>query len=195
MILTSGPVAAVGPYSSVVGASPQWADGSDVTYGELPFATSGGVVADYLQAPLIGLPVAGVVSARLTIRCTNTDPSGSLMRATVIGADGESLTTGLFTQPTGTVTQEVDLDGIGPFGENTGAANIALVFGQPADLRITWAAGAGGAYVRVLEARVEVEVPVADDETYRRIFPVDRQRNWPPSKTVRSGNRTFSGYL
>lgn len=168
MILTCGTVTAVGPFSTVVGAPPQWADDSDSTYVNFPFQVSGGVVADYAEAPLIGTPVAGVTAARLFIRCVNEDSTGSLLRATVIGEDGESITTGLFDQPAGTFEQEfVEFDGVGPFGENSGAANIAEVFAQPAKLRITWAAGAGGVSIRVVKAYVVVEAPITPEITGR----------------------------
>lgn len=160
MILNCGPVTAVGPFSSVVGAPPQWADDSDSTYVEFPFQVSGGVVADYAEAPLVGTPVLGVTAARLFIRCENGDLNGSLLRATVIGEDSASITTGLFHHDGGTTEQgAVEFDGSDTFGENSGAANIAEVFAQPAKLRITWAAGAGGTSIRVLKAHVVVDAP------------------------------------
>lgn len=201
VILECGPVTASGPLASVVGGGNQWADGSDATYGQFgPFGPAE-TPAEILQAPLAATPFAGVISAELFIRTDNTDPGGSLIRASVAGlgwttpeVKSQGSFGGTFDVAPGISERFQPLTGL------VGAASIAEVFAQPAAVFITWAAVSNGSRLRILEAHVVVTIADAD-ETYRRIYPRDdglaggAARNWPPSKSSQSGLRTSGGYF
>lgn len=194
VVLQCGPVAASGSLASVVGGGSQWADGSDATYGQFGTFAPTSTPGDILQAPL-NTPVAGVTSAELVLRCDNTDPSGSLIRASVAGpgwtapeVKSSGAFGGTFTVPTGITEVRNLLTGL------VGTSSPAAVFDQPAALFITWASVASGSRLRILEASVIV---TTSDEvvTYRRIYPRDDRRNWPPPKAYSRGNRRGGGYL
>ncbi len=41
---------------------------------------------------------------------------------------------------------------------------------------------------------LHVALTYADDETFHRVFPVDRRRNYPPNKATQRGRRNAGGY-
>lgn len=198
-ILPCGPVSASGPLASVVGSGSQWADGSDATYGQFGTFSVGSTPNETLSAPLTGTPFSGtVVSAELFIRCDNTDPSGSLLRASVAGlgwvppeVKSEGAFGGTFSISPG-ISERLQ-----PMSVLVGTTDLTAVFAQPAALFITWAAAASGSRIRVLEAHIRV---TTDAVPYRRIGQrgdglAGGARRIGRVKTIQGSNRRGAGSI
>ena len=191
------------PPGEVVGADP-WDDADDATYAR--GAYTGGF--HHITASIAPTTVAA--DATFVFRASATLDAGGSMRFVAnlyppgweSGDPGEpalNFTAG----PSSTYVAIPVADGLPQdipvtvvdwvTGTPTSAAEIEAYFAAGGTLLIQPSGALGGTGTVTIH---RIGIPVVDEEVvYRRIYPRDDRRNWPPPKAYSRGNRRGGGYL